>query len=86
MKTFSFVITNEAGLSSEQAAAICSEAERYRSHISVAKGTMELSAQSLIGLIALQAACGDEILIVISGDDESRAETGMRRILEQELA
>ena len=86
MKTFPFVISRESGLSSEQAAVICSEAERYESHISIARGEVELSAQSIIGLIALQAACGDEIVVIISGKDEQAAEAGMREILERELA
>lgn len=86
MKTFSFVIGKECGLSGEQAAAICSAAERYNSRISFVHDGTTLPAESLIGLIALQAACGDEIGIIISGEDEQDAESGMREILEKELA
>lgn len=85
MKTFTFTIRNDGGLASGPAAKISREAEKYNSRIFIQQKGIELSARSLMGLLALQAACGDTIKVTIVGNDEEAAEQGMRAILEQEL-
>lgn len=85
MKTFTFVIANANGLGSGPATKICREAEQYSSRIFVEQKGIELSARSLMGLLALQAACGDKIKVTIVGNDEDAAEKGMKKILQQEL-
>lgn len=85
MKTFTFKIENSGGLSSGPAARISREAEKYNSRIFIQQKGIELSARSLMGLLALQAACGDTIKVTVVGNDEDAAETGMKAILEREL-
>lgn len=85
MRTFTFVIGNKNGLGSGPAVKISREAEQYKSRIFIEQKGIELSARSLMGLLALQAACGDTIKVTIVGSDESAAEEGMKKILRQEL-
>lgn len=85
MKSFTFVIRNRNGLASGPAANISREAERYVSRIFIEQKGIELSARSIMGLLALQAGCGDRIRVTIVGNDEEAAEAGMRKVLQEEL-
>lgn len=85
MKTFTFTIHNKNGLASGPAARISREAEKYTSRIFIEQKGIELSARSLMGLLALQAGYGDRIRVTIVGTDEEAAEQGMKQILQEEL-
>lgn len=85
MRTFTITIRNRNGLASGPAANISREAERYVSRIFIEQKGIELSARSIMGLLALQAGYGDRIKVTIAGNDEEAAEAGMRRVLQEEL-
>jgi phosphotransferase system HPr (HPr) family protein len=85
VKTFSFVIRKKQGLHARPAAIITQEAERFSSRILIRHGSRELNGKSLMGLLALKAACGETIVVTIDGPDEEAAEEGMRKVLAQQL-
>jgi phosphocarrier protein len=85
MKTFEFVIRKKEGLHARPAANITQAAERYQSRITIRQGSRELNGKSLMGLLALKAACGDTLTVIIDGEDEEKAEEGMHDILEAQL-
>lgn len=85
MKRFAFVIRRAQGLHARPAAVITQRAEQYQSRILIRHGSRELNGKSLMGLLALKAACGETIEVTIEGPDEEAAAEGMRAVLEAQL-
>ncbi|MCH4036080.1 MAG: HPr family phosphocarrier protein [Lachnospiraceae bacterium] len=85
MRRFSFVVGRKEGLHARPAAVITQEAERFQSRILIRCGSRKLNGKSLMGLLALKAACGETLEVCIEGPDEEKAEQGMRQILAAQL-
>ncbi|WP_417449933.1 HPr family phosphocarrier protein [Kordiimonas sp.] len=62
-------IVNQRGLHARASARFATEAGRYEANIAVAKDGMEVMATSIMGLMMLGAAKGDEIVISAGGEE-----------------
>ena len=54
----------------------------YRSSVYLTDGVRRVNAKSIMGMLSLGLALGDEISIEASGDDEEEAVLGMKAFLE----
>ena len=70
MPTAKLVIRNERGLHARAAAKFVRLAGGFDVEISVVKDGQEVSGISILGLMMLAAATGDEIVVTVSGTDE----------------
>lgn len=77
------VIRNANGLHMRPATEFVDCASTFTSKLSLAKNGLEVDAKSMIGVISLAIACGEEIVIVAEGPDEVEALAALERVLEE---
>jgi len=71
------VLENETGLHARAASLFVKEASRYVAEINVEKDGRQYNAKSIMGIISMGAAQGEEIRIIASGEDEKEAVEGL---------
>ncbi|MGI6018588.1 MAG: HPr family phosphocarrier protein [Marvinbryantia sp.] len=83
MVSKTFVIKNTAGLHLKPSAALCSEAIKYRSAITLSYGEVTVNAKSVINVLAACVKENSTITLTCEGEDEQEAlESLGRRISE----
>lgn len=80
MQEFTHVVADPAGLHARPVAAIASEALKWRSACTVARGADAVQASDLMGLMGLNARCGDELAVRVEGPDEREAAAALKRV------
>ncbi|MBS3995173.1 MAG: HPr family phosphocarrier protein [Alkaliphilus sp.] len=70
-------INNPTGLHARPATLIVKEASKYKSHISLAHGTHEINAKSIMGIMSMGLSMGSEVDIIAEGVDEHEALEGI---------
>ncbi|KRQ86154.1 Phosphocarrier protein HPr [Caloramator mitchellensis] len=68
-----FIIDNPTGLHARPASMLVKEANKYKSDITITKNEKIANAKSILNVLALGVAKGDEIIIKAIGDDEDDA-------------
>ncbi|RKQ35548.1 HPr family phosphocarrier protein [Oceanobacillus halophilus] len=63
----------ETGLQARPAAQFVQEANRYSSHLFLEKDGKKVNAKSIMGLMSLAIASGEEVMLVADGPDEEEA-------------
>ncbi|WMT42280.1 HPr family phosphocarrier protein [Paenibacillus sp. D2_2] len=76
-------IRNANGLHMRPATEFVDCASTFASKISLAKDGLEVDGKSMIGVISLAVACGEEIVIAAEGPDEVEALAALERVLEE---
>lgn len=66
-------IQNETGIHARPAGLIVKEAAKFKSSITIEKDGKEYNAKSIMSLMAMAAAKGEEITIKANGEDEQEA-------------
>lgn len=82
MVEVSIRIKNPTGLHARPASILVKEAMKYKSKISLIKNDKEYNAKSIMSVMAMGAAMGDEIKIKADGVDESLAISSLERLVE----
>lgn len=73
MVSKTFVIKNTAGLHLKPSAALCSEAIKYKSAITLSYGNVTANAKSVINVLAACVKENSTITIICEGEDEQEA-------------
>lgn len=68
-----FTIVNKLGLHARASALFVKTASQFSSDIKVCKEGIEVNGKSIMGIMMLAAAKGSNIILKISGDDETDA-------------
>lgn len=68
-----FAIVNKLGLHARASALFVKTASQFKSDIKVAREGIEVNGKSIMGIMMLAAAKGTEIVLKVSGTDESEA-------------
>lgn len=68
-----FEIVNKLGLHARASALFVKTASQFKSEIKVSRDGIEVNGKSIMGIMMLAAAKGTEILLKVSGEDESDA-------------
>lgn len=66
-------VTNKLGLHARPSAKVVQTATRYKSEISLCRGSMTINAKSMLGVMALAAEYGSELILKVIGEDEKEA-------------
>lgn len=74
-------IINKLGLHARAAAKLVHTAARFSSEIKLRKGTEEVDAKSILGILLLAAAKGTTVTVTASGSDESEALDSIERLI-----
>jgi len=75
-------VQNKTGLHARPAAMFVQKASQFASEISVTKGEKEISAKSIMGVMALAISQGTEITIRAKGDDAQAAVDALVQLIE----
>jgi phosphocarrier protein len=76
-------IINRLGMHARAAGKFRNLAAQYKSTIKLIKGKMEADAKSILGLMALEASKGTELLIRAWGEDAEQAVAALSRLIEE---
>jgi phosphocarrier protein HPr len=76
------VIRNQRGLHARAAGKFAKAAGQFKARITVAKSGQSVSGSSILGLMMLAAATGNEIEIAAEGADAAEAVEALCRIVE----
>ncbi|WP_156288373.1 HPr family phosphocarrier protein [Oceanobacillus salinisoli] len=63
----------ESGLQARPAAQFVQEANRYSSHLFLEKEGKKVNAKSIMGIMSLAIASGEEVTLIADGPDEEEA-------------
>lgn len=74
-------IINKLGLHARAAAKFVSCASRYGSEVEVIRGPKTVNGKSIMGVMMLAASRGTEILLRVSGEDETAAMTDLEALI-----
>jgi phosphocarrier protein len=74
-------IVNKLGLHARSAAKLVHTAARFRSDIKVKKGSEEVDAKSILGILLLAAAKGTVITVTANGEDEVEALDALEKLI-----
>ena len=75
-------ILNENGLHALPASRFVKLAEKFKSDVTITKDGVEVSGKSIMGILTLACEKGSKVVLTINGDDEKKAMTALRKILE----
>lgn len=79
-----FTITSDIGLHARPATLLVKEASRYRSEVELKYMNKQVNLKSIMGVMSLGIPKGEQITIIITGNDEEEAMSGIEAFLEQE--
>jgi phosphocarrier protein len=85
MKEISYVITDELGIHARPAGLLVKVTSKYNCNIKIIKGTMDIDAKSILGVMSLGVKKGEEILVTLEGTDEAEASESIRAFLLENL-
>ena len=72
------VVKKEDGFDGRPIALLVQEASQYASKVYIQIGEKNINAKSIMGMMSLSLAGGDEITVVTDGEDEKKAAEGIR--------
>lgn len=82
MITKEIEIQNKLGLHARAAAKLVHMAARFKSDIKVRKGTEEVDAKSILGILLLAAGPGTRISVIANGEDEGEAVSSIEQLID----
>jgi len=78
-------IKNKTGLHARPAAIFVETAKKFRSNIIIEKADKSANAKNILQILALGVDYGDEITLIIEGEDEKEAEKELVNLLMERL-
>ncbi|MFU0800171.1 MAG: HPr family phosphocarrier protein [Xylanivirga thermophila] len=79
-------ITHQSGLRARPAALFVQIASKFSSNIWIQKDAKKINAKSIMGVMSLGVAQGDEITLKIEGKDEKEAMDAMKKLINSNFA
>ena len=72
------VVKHENGLDGRPIAPLVQEASQYASRVYIQLGEKKINAKSIMGMMSLNLAEGEEVTVLTEGEDEEKAAEGIR--------
>ena len=85
MVSQTFIIRNNEGLHLKPAAALCTEAIKYKSAIQLIFGNTTANAKSVLSVLGACVKRNDEITLQCAGEDEEEALKNVGRVIAEGL-
>jgi phosphocarrier protein HPr len=80
------IVMSASGLHARPAGLLVSKAKEFVSHVEIVKGGKAINAKSIMGILSLGTAKGDELSIQAEGEDEVEAVGALVALIETVLA
>lgn len=77
------VVRHEKGLDGRPIALLVQEASQYASKIFIEVKDKKINAKSIMGMMSLNLAAGEEVTVTAEGEDEEKAAEGITMFLEE---
>lgn len=74
-------IQAEEGIGARVTAQIVQIANEFNSRVFIEIGTKKINAKSIMGMMSLQLATGDNLVVAAEGDDETKVVEKMKELL-----
>ena len=85
MQKFTYVIKDELGIHARPAGLLVKEAKQFSSTITLECGDKKAAAKGLMGVMSMAVKQGNEVTVVVEGDDETAAVAAMKAFFEANL-
>ncbi len=85
MRSFSYEITDEAGIHARPAGMLVKAMQGYDADVTIACGAKTASAKKLFALMGLAVRCGETITVSADGPDEEAALAAAQEFLSVNL-
>ena len=66
-------ICNKLGLHARPSAKVVQTTSQFKAEVTLIRGDMTINAKSMLGVMALAAECGTELILRVEGEDEKEA-------------
>ena len=74
MQRFNYTITDPLGMHAQSTAMLVNEVLKYSSSITINKeGSKLVDAKGMFSVMKLNIRCGDDVTVIINGEDEQEA-------------
>ena len=83
MKQFTYVIEDQNGIHARPAGLLAKKASEYNSKITLIMDNKRADTRRIMMLMALGIKCGDQVEVVVEGDDEELAMAEIKKFLEE---
>lgn len=85
MESGTFVVKNRLGLHARAAALIVKEAHKYQAETRIRKGSNEVDAKSIMGLLTLAAEQGSRLTVSAEGAEATKVVKSLGKIIESDI-
>ncbi|NMA65765.1 MAG: HPr family phosphocarrier protein [Clostridiaceae bacterium] len=85
MLTKTFVLQCPIGLHARPASVLISEAEKFKSEISIRYNNKEVSLKSIIGVMTLGIKTNESFEVIVNGEDEEQAMDRLDTFFNEEI-
>ncbi|HKL43192.1 MAG TPA: HPr family phosphocarrier protein [Clostridia bacterium] len=85
MVTSVIKVKNETGLHARPASMFVKLAKNFDATVEVKKGEKKINGKSMLGLLSMSIVQGDEIELIIDGDDEGSALETLEELFSKDL-
>lgn len=85
MEKFNVIVASKCGLHARPASMVVSTANKFASNITLKNKGKAANAKSIMGVLSIAAANGDEIEVIIEGQDEAVAISAMEDLFKNQL-
>ena len=79
------VVKTEDGFDGRPIALLVQEASQYASKVYIQIGETNVHAKSIMGMMSLRLADGEQITVVTDGEDEKKAGEGIRSYIDKKV-
>lgn len=86
MQVNAVTIQHEAGLHARPAALFVQVATKFSSRIWIEKGSKKVNAKSIMGVMSLSVAKGNEIMLIADGKDEADAIEALGKLIDSNFS
>ena len=85
MEKLKVIVESKSGLHARPASMVVSTANKFTSNITLRKKDRVANAKSIMGVLSIAAAKGDELEVVVEGQDEAEAISALENLFNNQL-
>ncbi|GAA0123983.1 MAG: HPr family phosphocarrier protein [Clostridium argentinense] len=85
MKKLDVTVKSKSGLHARPAATLVNLTQKFESNITIEKDGRSANAKSIIGVLSIGAAMGDNVSVLIDGEDETEAFNELEELFNKTL-
>lgn len=85
MERLNVTVESKCGLHARPASMLVSTANKFSSNITLKKQDRAANAKSILGVLSIAAANGDELEVIVEGQDEAEAADALNDLFRNQL-